>query len=895
MPTGFSPEDNNEILFRTDEGAPALADGSPHIDYDVMAGPLRHGWIADRMSHAEVVARAREAANAMKQQPRRVRRAVETTEYTNTPDSMTPWPRRSSDPPSPDPPPITVDLIRRIVAQDSKCLPDGDYPPALNEFVSQLEAWRTRLAKHFNFNPECFAHNTRAAADRIEQRISFLPRERRKKVMDIVRNGYKIPFVTAPPPFHRHSNSPDLSQHMDAAWEALLKDMGHGAVLPCNLARDGKPSVVSPVRTAPKGWRSSKRRFVINMRYLNGFIPEDESKCTLDTLSKVRNLLGFPGANSRVTWSITMDLASGYHNFWIDESQWDLMGFAMHRSELPAKAIQYLRKHFPECEDAESGNFYFLMRALPFGLGPACAAFSMVTTALAASWRRHPICGTPLRLTSYIDDFLSISRILRAALIAAIELVYEATAAGLTISVEKCRLGPATRVKYLGLIIDSRSKVFRLPVSRSSRIRAQIQEISDTLGITTSIPARWIAQLVGLLWSITPCCQRAVSVMARGLIALLTEQMAASVWRHARRRKSRFPLKRLLSAFWDSDVTWSDEADDDLRFWQQVDFTKLNAPISSDTMEVMASSVRLTTEVFNHKQIGFVASDASDTACGGGLLRYKDSTFAFDPKHTFFSPLTPELAVESSALREATSIMWMIKALEHSLPKRVIVFTDSQVAASAIARGSRTRSLQAVARRIFMWCMHTGRLLLPCWAPRDSAIISEADARSRWIDVYDERTPTPVFLVANDMAFRAWGRHISFDRQASHLNAMPPPGMGPQLPFNAQWHQPGCSGVDMFIQPFSSWQRHINFVHPAAPTVGRVLSFLPATQSRTIVVIPLRIADGSQWWSNLVRFGGPGVVQVTHRDNFLIAAVDHSPSRCIPLGPPPIRRPHNTQ
>lgn len=121
---------------------------------------------------------------------------------------------------------------------------------------------------------------------------------------------------------------------MDAAWDALRKHLGHGAVLPCNLKRDGKPTVTSPVRAAPKGWRSSKRRFVIDMRYLTSFIPDEESSCALDTLSKIRNLLTFEG--SRPSWFITMDMASGYHNFWIAEHQWHLMGFALHRSELPA-------------------------------------------------------------------------------------------------------------------------------------------------------------------------------------------------------------------------------------------------------------------------------------------------------------------------------------------------------------------------------------------------------------------------------------------------------------------------------------------------------------------------------------------------------------------------------
>ena len=234
----------------------------------------------------------------------------------------------------------------------------GHRDEALSKFVYDLEKWRQELTTHFKFDETCYASNTRAAADRIASRISFLPDDRFKKVMRVVRDGYTIPFKSPPPRFHRHPNSPDLSLHMDAAWAALRKVMGYGAVAPCNLASDGKPRVTSPVRTAPKGWRSTKRRFVVNMRFLNRFIPDQESACSLDTLSKIRNLLTFPGANSTVTWSITMDLASGYHNFWISRKQWKYMVLTLHISELPVEAVEFLRLHYPECEDADSGLFY---------------------------------------------------------------------------------------------------------------------------------------------------------------------------------------------------------------------------------------------------------------------------------------------------------------------------------------------------------------------------------------------------------------------------------------------------------------------------------------------------------------------------------------------------------
>lgn len=247
-------------------------------------------------------------------------------------------------------------------------------------------------------------------------------------------------------------------------------------------------------------------------------------------------------------------------------------------------AIAFLRERSPECEDPASGNFYFLMRALGFDLAPSCSVFSLVMTALAGSWRRHHVCMIPVRLTSYIDDFLSPSKTIRQALITAIELVYEATACGLTISVEKCRLGPASIVKYLGVIIDSRLRLFRLPASRVERITTQVAEIKSLADSGADVPAKWVAQLVGLLWSISPCCHRAVAIMARGLIATLTQAMVASVWNRPGFCRSRFTLKRLLSAFWQGDVVWTPEAQRDIEFWFRAAFALVWSPISTDTV-----------------------------------------------------------------------------------------------------------------------------------------------------------------------------------------------------------------------------------------------------------------------------------------------------------------------
>ena len=278
--------------------------------------------------------------------------------------------------------------------------------------------------------------------------------------------------------------------------------------------------------------------------------------------------------------------------------------------------------------------------------------------------------------------------------------------------------------------------------------------------------------------------------------------------------------------------------------------------------------------VIDTRVLGFLASDASDTACGGGLVRPSAGGFSFEPGMEFFSPLAPRFLRSASAVREAVAILWMLRALAHRLPGKIVVFCDSQSACEAIKRGSRSPELQAVVRDIFMWALHAGKIVFPCWVPRSSALIEEADRRSRWADVYGQLTPPEVFWTANELAVQLWGSPISFDRQASHINVMPP-GPRVKLPFNARWHQPGCADVDMFLQPRSSWAAHVNFIHPAAPTTGRVFTFLPFTRARIVVAVPTALTVG-RWWSSWAQRGGPGVVERLTVQDFTVVAVDHS-------------------
>ena len=88
----------------------------------------------------------------------------------------------------------------------------------------------------------------------------------------------------------------------------------------------------------------------------------------------------------------------------------------------------------------------------------------------------------------------------------------------------------------------------------------------------------------------------------------------------------------------------------------------------------------------------------------------------------------------------------------------------------------------------------------------------------------------------------------------------------------------------MFVQPRESWAAHINFLHPAAPTVGRSLSFLPFTMARTVLVCPSPLLVG-RWWSFYALPSGPGVCAVVVTSGFTVVAIDHTHRSSAPPHP----------
>ena len=358
--------------------------------------------------------------------------------------------------------------------------------------------------------------------------------------------------------------------------------------------------------------------------------------------------------------------------------------------------------------------------------------------------------------------------------------------------------------------------------------------------------------------------------MTRSIVAVLSKSM------RQRLLSSHMSLKAILAAFWSGTVKWSKLAQVQLQFWARVRYLLLRAPISAD---VLGKAIEL---VFDYPAfvdsdcVSVLYQDASATAAGGGILdkvahRWKHQDRLFLSQ---FSRIESKL---SSTLRELLGILRCLMSTEQVTKFKIIFACDNLQSILAIKYGSSVPEIQKVASDIFTWCMRNGKLCWPVWLPRTHHIIKEADRRSRLAIPHDQRSPFEVVQAANVLAVSVWKSDLSFDQMASHLSSITIKGK--QLPYNSFCFQVGAAGVDTFTQ-WVSWERNINYVYPPAPMTGRLLTFLPSTGARAVVVIPLPIP--CEWWTYTLSRSARGVVAQTNVAGFLVTAFDFRASQ-----PPP--------
>ena len=254
-------------------------------------------------------------------------------------------------------------------------------------------------------------------------------------MVEVLREGYKIPFVSLPPlsstPINLPSYSPSSIKGKALRHELLaLQEKGAVQLAP---PTPGYYSRMFVVQKASGSWRP-----IIDLSVLNHHV--EFTPFHMETPQSVLR------AVRHGDWMISLDLADAYLQVPIAE-----------------ESRKYLR--FVTSE----GVFQF--QVLCFGLTTAPQVFSRVMAPVSVMMHRRGY-----RMLRYLDDWLVLGSSLTEVLAARDYLLYLCQSLGIQINLEKSSLQPAQKIDYLGMtILSSASRVFPTQ-KRISQFLSQLEE-----------------------------------------------------------------------------------------------------------------------------------------------------------------------------------------------------------------------------------------------------------------------------------------------------------------------------------------------------------------------------------------------------------------------------------
>eukprot|EP00111_Clytia_hemisphaerica_P006267 TCONS_00018130-protein len=281
-------------------------------------------------------------------------------------------------------------------------------------------------------------------------------------ILDIVKNGYSLPFKKNPPPSYSKNNKSSLREHkfVKNSIEELVKNK-------CIREVDFIPYCVNPLSVAE---RNSKLRLVLDLRNVNKYI--DITKFKYDNIKTLSDLVN-PG-----DLMFTFDLKSGYHHVPINEDFHRYLGFSW---------------------EFKGITKYFVFVVLPFGLCSACWVFTKLMRQLVKKWR-----GQGMKSVMYLDDGVACgypeSMIVKHRDI----MAHDLKSAGLTINVKKSSLEPETEKEWLGFRINTEEMKIYVPLPKLEAVLRVIAEILTSDLVTTRKIAKLAGRIIAMSIAIGP-------------------------------------------------------------------------------------------------------------------------------------------------------------------------------------------------------------------------------------------------------------------------------------------------------------------------------------------------------------------------------------------------------
>ncbi|XP_066927319.1 uncharacterized protein [Clytia hemisphaerica] len=283
-----------------------------------------------------------------------------------------------------------------------------------------------------------------------------------KFALGVVREGYKIPFESNPPPFYAKNNASSLKNDhfVKDSIKKLLEDS-------CIEKVSEPPYCINPLTVAE---RNSKLRLVLDLRHVNKFIKPNKFK--YENLKQASELI------DQNDFLITFDLKSGYHHVPINHIFRTFLGFAW---------------------EFDGKMQFFVFKVLPFGLNIACLVFTKLMRQLVKRWRSMGI-----KCAMYLDDGIAGDSSHFSLIRSRDRMLQDMQSAGLTVNFEKSSLEPEKRKTWLGFIIDTEKMKLEVPTTKILKVQNLLLEALNCEFISAREISRIAGNLISMAQAIGP-------------------------------------------------------------------------------------------------------------------------------------------------------------------------------------------------------------------------------------------------------------------------------------------------------------------------------------------------------------------------------------------------------
>jgi ribonuclease HI len=578
-------------------------------------------------------------------------------------------------------------------------------------------------------------------------------------VLGWIAGGMPLLWAGDTPAPHAMSNHPSALEHAGFVRQAIRDMVATRTVMVLAKA----PLVISALGVvAKKG--TDKFRLIWDGRYINNHL-------VIPTF-KYEDLHAIAQWAEPGDYAFTIDLKSGYHHLDMHEDAWPYLGFQW------------------------EGQYYCFTQ-LPFGLAPACWAFTKLTRSVMTVFRQRGI-----RCTGYIDDSMWFNKHPAALAITQADVLVNFHRLGFVVNMPKSRLEILQQAPYLGMDIDLRQGVMRVPTDKLLTIRQLLMSATqDHRRFSVRALAAIKGKLISVRWSVGHAA------------FFFTKAMDADI---------------STRTSWNSHLSLSAATRAELSFWLQ------HFAVFDGTWPIWRTP--------GHDIVVHVdAAGASPSYVGGwgAVLRR--------PANPQYAALTAQghwlhsqsVAASSTGL-ELLGVLHALHSFVHVgklAGANVQVVTDSHNVFTHMTSG-RVRAVDSVktVQDIFLFAFRHKICISYQWVPRERNV--EADALSKLQGGADEHQLHPSVFQELSREFGPF----RIDLFASHTNHV--------LPTYFRHYTPTSAGIDAFAQPWPG----VCFAHPPLAMLDRVLQYAAATLASLCFICPFWPA--SPWWRRIC--GGNG-------------------------------------